>query len=906
METETTFGAWLRQRRRQLDLTQTALAARVGYSVVTIRKLERDELRPSKQLAERLAQGLDVALGEQASVIAFARSAAAASAPFNALPVQDGVHSHLPPQLTPFFGRTTELLALGRILDDPACRLLTLVGPGGIGKTRLALEIAQIQVSQTSHGVHFVPLAPLRSSEHIVPAIAEALDFQFQADSRPPKQQLLDFLRHKEILLVLDNFEHLRDGVELIQELLQSCPTLRLLVTSRERLHLSSETVFTLGGMDFPKGPTMQEMLTYSAIQLFVTTARRTRPEFALDSSNAQDIMRICHLVGGMPLGIILAATWVEVIPPQEIAAELAQGVGLLQAELRDLPNRHHSMKAVLAQSWQRLTEAEQALFMRLSVFQDGFTYQAAQAVVSASLQTLSALVNKALLQRTADGRYTIHELLRQYAEVELQATGTVDAVRNRYSAYYLSFIAKQEANLKGKQPKVALDAINADFENVRFAWFWSIERLQVEQMAQAVESLGIYYEWRGLVQEGVQAFARASEIVGSIGTSVAQRIFVHILIWQSRFEQVLANRTQAKASLQQARSALTVPPLLAEETRSEQATILLWLGHVAQDAGERQQAMRLMESSLALFRDLGDRRGEANVLLAIQGIYRNFHGLSDAKQNQQSMEAGKQMILQGLAIFRALEDQANVANALEVLGVALLSLGQPKEAQLVLEECIEICKDFGPHSRTFMGATAHLGIASEFQGAYDQMQTHGEATLALALESGVGHALHLGYYLTGGAALAQQQYQEAALLYQENVRVNRKHGAVGQLAYSMVGLATASYWLGAKIQAREQLAEALQLATRVRTIRATCHSSLLVAMLLLDEGQLEWAAELYTLATSYAFVVKNRWCYDVVGQHIVEAMETLSPVAQSAAQARGQARAVWTTAEEILGWLTR
>jgi predicted ATPase/transcriptional regulator with XRE-family HTH domain len=391
VETDLTFGMWLRNRRRQLDMTQTALAARIGYSVVTIRKLERDELRPSRQLAERLAQSLDVALEQQANIIAFARSAD--SMAMDALP-QRSAQSHLPAQFTPFFGRTAELLEIGQMLADPACHLLTLVGPGGIGKTRLALEVAQTQLSQSADGVYFVSLAPLRSSAHIVPAIAEALSFPLQVEKRSPKEQLLDYLRHKKMMLVLDNFEHLLDGVELIQELLQGCPTLRLLVTSRERLRLSSELVYHLQGMDFPKGTTMQEVLTYSAVQLFVTTARRTYPKFSLDSANAQEIVHICRLVGGMPLAIILAAAWVEVLSPAEIGIELSQGFGFLEAELYDLPDRHQSMNAVLAQSWQRLSEVERVALMRLSVFRGGFTRQAAQSVAGATLQTLSALVN--------------------------------------------------------------------------------------------------------------------------------------------------------------------------------------------------------------------------------------------------------------------------------------------------------------------------------------------------------------------------------------------------------------------------------------------------------------------------------------------------------------------------------
>ncbi|HEU5102111.1 MAG TPA: single-stranded DNA-binding protein, partial [Roseiflexaceae bacterium] len=311
-------------------------------------------------------------------------------------------------------------------------RLITIVGPGGMGKTRLALAVAQsmldvqiqtdstsVQASSIKHqiyadGVYFVALAPLRASEHIVSGIAEAIDLRFRADKRLPKQQLLDYLRHKQLLLVLDNFEHLQSGAELMLELLQECPGLRMLVTSREQLQLNSETLFVLESMALPSAATLPDVLSYSAVQLFVETARRVRPKFTPTATNAQAIVRICQLVGGMPLGIILAAAWVEVLSCDEIVTELSQGFDFLESELRDLPERQRSMRAVLAQSWQRLTEAERAVFMRLAVFRGGFTRVAAQHVAGASVRMLSNFVNKSLLQCEPNRRYTMHEFLRQ------------------------------------------------------------------------------------------------------------------------------------------------------------------------------------------------------------------------------------------------------------------------------------------------------------------------------------------------------------------------------------------------------------------------------------------------------------------------------------------------------------
>ena len=309
----------------------------------------------------------------------------------------------------------------------------------------------------------------------MVPTIAEAITLRFQAGNRLPRQQLLDYLCHKQLLLVLDNFEHLAAGTELILELLQECPGLHLLVTSREHLQLNSETLFVLEGLALPSAATLPDVLSYSAIQLFVETACRLRPKFTLTSANAPAILHICQLVSGMPLGIILAAAWVEVLSTDAIVIELSQGFDFLETELRDLPARQRSMRAVLTQSWQRLTDAERTVFMRLAVFRGGFTRSAAQSVAGTSLRMISTLVNKSFVQCEPSGRYTIHELLRQFAEAELDATSQTVEVHTAHCRYYADFLYQREAGLKGFLQVTVLDEIEADFENVRASWQWAV-----------------------------------------------------------------------------------------------------------------------------------------------------------------------------------------------------------------------------------------------------------------------------------------------------------------------------------------------------------------------------------------------------------------------------------------------
>ncbi|UCC75796.1 MAG: GNAT family N-acetyltransferase, partial [Anaerolineales bacterium] len=342
------------------------------------------------------------------------------------------VKHNLPLQLTPFVGRKAVLAQIADRLQDPECRLLTLVGPSGSGKTRLALEAAAARLDDFQHGVYFVSLAPLESIEGIVPAVAMALGLPFYAQpaGRPqpqPRQQLLDYLHHKTMLLIMDNFEHLLEGLDLLLEVLKTAPQVKILVTSQATLNLQGEQVFPVPGMDLPEwevpedaGATLDDAAQYSAVELFRQSARRAQPGFALSDDNVADVIRICHLVQGMPLGILLAAAWVGVLTPVEIASEIGQSLDFLEAQLRDLPQRQRSMRAVFDHSWRLLSEREREVFQRLSVFRGGFTRQAARQVAGASLRQLRALVEKSLLQRDPQGRYGVHDLLRQYAAQRL------------------------------------------------------------------------------------------------------------------------------------------------------------------------------------------------------------------------------------------------------------------------------------------------------------------------------------------------------------------------------------------------------------------------------------------------------------------------------------------------------
>ena len=401
--------------------------------------------------------------------------------------------SHLPLLPTPFMGRRPEVEQIKTLVMTPDHRLLTLIGPGGIGKTRLSIQAASELADEFPDGVWFVPLAPLKSAEALIPAIAKALEFSFYREEQPPRQQIMDFLREKRLLLILDNFEHLvSEGTELIGEILITAKNLKLLVTSRERLNLQGEQLYWVSGMRSPHVTDVatwidpeEQAKPFSALQLFIERARRVRPDFRLTQENLGAVTEICKLVNGMPLGIELAAGWLEVLTPKEIAAEVTRSLDFLETNLQDVSDRQRSIRAVFESSWKLLSAEEQKIFQQLTVFRGSFSRGAAQTVSGASLRTMLGLVNKSWLQQVEEGRFALHEVLRQYGYERLQSNGEErQSTNDRHADYYLDFVQELERHLRGAQQIEATNILDKEFgNNIQAAWDWLIERKRFNEL---------------------------------------------------------------------------------------------------------------------------------------------------------------------------------------------------------------------------------------------------------------------------------------------------------------------------------------------------------------------------------------------------------------------------------------
>jgi serine/threonine protein kinase/tetratricopeptide (TPR) repeat protein len=574
------------------------------------------------------------------------------------------LHNNLPVQTTPFVGRENELIELEKLIHDPSIRLLTILAAGGMGKTRLSLELAGKLLRHTrgdtlfESGIYFVDLAPLTSAENIVQTVAEAVSYAFVQDGREAKQQLLDYLHEKNTMLIMDNFEHVIGGRTLVQDILQAAPHTNILVTSREKLNLSAETVFILSGMEFPEWETPEDALEYGAVKLFMQSARRVRSDFQLEAGDLAYVARICRMVQGTPLGILLAAAWLDSLSPQEIALEISRSLDFLETEMHDLPERQRSLRAVFEYSWYLLTDEERTLFAQFSIFRGGFTREAAQQITGASLRTLTALINKSLLRRdNVSGRYDIHELLRQYAEEKLNASPELAATHDRHSQYYTGLVAQLAPRLKGHGQLEVLNVVETDFENVRTAWNWAVAQADAEGIRRAIEGVYLFLTFRNRFMDGEQLFRAARQTWRAEGEKPPLLA-----------EQVLV-RFAEKPPLADFRRGLTIAQQYddAFEIAFCQRLLGHWLSHTEFN---HEEGIPLLEQSLQGYEALGDKFYIAQVL----------DDLGWSHNLTQNNPKHRERVQHSLELRREIGDKIGVANSLRNMGGAVGGFYDPSD----------------------------------------------------------------------------------------------------------------------------------------------------------------------------------------------------------------------------------
>ena len=758
------FGEWLKLRRKKLDLTQAELAQRAGCSVPALRKIEAGVRRPSKQLAGLLARSLEIPSEDQTTFIRVARgelnlerlTSPAYAPPGICRPSHISIPppGNLPRMVTPIIGRESELASLSQLLYEPRCRLLTLIGPGGIGKTRLAIEVAQGHKDLFPDGIWFVSLATLSSSEYLIPTIADSLNFKCHGLTNP-RGNLLNCLHDKQTLLLMDNAEHLLDIGELFAEILEESPRVKILVTSRERLNLRSEWVFDIQGLPVPPGDQVDHFEEYSSIALFLQTARRIKPGSDLQNDNRRWVMRICQLLEGLPLGIELAAAWVGLLSYEEIAREIERNIDFLTVSMRDLPERHRSLRASLDHSWRLLSPEEKSILSRLSVFQGSFRREAAKEICGANLAILSSLKDKSLLRRPDQERYDLHELIHHYAALRLAEDISEDnRLKDQHALYYVRRLSEWEKALQSSKQTDTLSEMAQEIGNLRQAW----QRLVTCSILDCYKddlrspslfhsplfSLSLFYEMRCRNLEAVSLFSQSISYLrdaeGAFDSPedrwFYKTILGHIIVHLGLHHAFLLQYQRAFELLEEA-----IPLLENSMARVEKAQGQIVLAWILQIQGQIQKSILVLEEACITLQEEGDVWWYVFAITQLawafltigevqksEALCREGFGLIDpgdlrmgvpirngfarAFYMQGNYDEAERLLRENLELSFQLGSKRQTAYCYLYLGQVALAAGQIDLAEVDFQECINILSEFGGSLELALGLL-YSGICS-------------------------------------------------------------------------------------------------------------------------------------------------------------------------------------------------
>jgi predicted ATPase/DNA-binding SARP family transcriptional activator len=837
---------------------------------------------------------------------------------------------NLPAQPTPFVGRRDELDEIATRLADPGCRLLTLLGPGGVGKTRLALQAAREALPAFPQGVYFIPLAAVQSAEAILPTMAVALDFTFLKDGLPVQDQLFNFLREKRLLLVLDNFEHLVEAASLVVELLEAAPQIKLLITSRQHLSLHSEWVMEVLGMRHPPSDTVlpEPVTNYSAVQLFLQAAQRLQPGFTLAEADIPFMVRLTQLVQGTPLALELAAAWVGVLSLPEIVAEIERNLDFLSSEMQDLPERQRSLRAVFEHSWNLLSEAEQRSYTRLSVFCGGFTRQAAQAVAGVNPRELMGLVGKSLLHRNPSGRFDLHELLRQYAAEMLAQDGSAQsAVFQAHAIYYTQAVERWGEALRGWEQQQASAEMGSEMCNLRSAWEWAARQGNVPLLRQAFQGWMIYYMRQFRADEARLLFRTACSSLPSPTTLEERRMRALLLLAESGFGIRMGYDEADRQRILEAQALLQDPDLPSPSLEEAFLYTLLARWNGAYEDG--QQFRPLAEHSLALFNALGEGWWASEVMFLLQNSY-HWRAIDDELY---------QLHRNLVKIKRDFGDRLGMANVLSGMGKILtFGPGRFAEAEQLFEQSNEILQAFNDSTslalaqdnqdqiltmrgdfptllelRKVQLATlqdlgdqrsiglllAQIGETYHMLGDYEQAEAYCRRGVAMLQASTSFNADFARWFLgltlisAGKVAEAEEVLQECIVSYR------RMYNTLGEAA-ALAGLARLALGRGDLARGEEMARQGLGYLLQDRHYFWALYVLADYALLFALRGEIERAVELYSMLEVMPFVGNSAWFTQLFGLPIYAAAQNLPSEIATAARQRGQARDVWEVAGEL------
>lgn len=643
--------------------------------------------------------------------------------------VSTSQRDNLPATTNPFIGRDAELAQLSQRLQADDNRLISLIGLGGAGKSRLALEAAKANRAHFADGVYFVSLASVQRVEGILTAVATALGLYLQKDL-PLQEQLIAHFKPRQQLLVIDNLEHLMDGSRYLLAWLQQAPRLTLLVTSRERLNLQAEDLFRLDGLPVPPTDELDQASHYAAVRLFCDRAYRLQKRFKLTASNVAAVVTICRTVDGLPLGLELAATWMGDFSASELAEELVGNLDLLETTQRGIAPHQRSMRAVLTHSWQLLQPAERDMLAKLSIFQGGFSLKAAQKIAGGSLLTLTRLRYKSLLRSAGRRRYDMHELLRQFAAEKLgEELGVETAVYQQHSQHFLQQLADQAEALRGATPHLAAQTLRLDLDNIRQAWQWAVDKKNVAELAQAVSGLARFYRRAGLHREGSQVLAETAQQLGG-QSAAAPHLLASLLAEQSHLGVEMGDTTTV---VQAATHALA----LATDDTGLQAYVHTILGWVNRLKGELATARTHLDQALALPTATADDHLAATLFRQLGIVY---------SYNPETLATAFDFYERGLAAARRAENRFAEQSLLISMAVEAVESRAYEQAIALFEEGLETAVFLQDHTLQCYfnnGNGFTLSSLGMFEKAIEYHQNARQIAHELANAFQESHALH-------------------------------------------------------------------------------------------------------------------------------------------------------------------
>lgn len=608
--------------------------------------------------------------------------------------------TNLPAQLTSFVGREQNIEDVCRQLRTPAVRLLTLMGPGGIGKTRLSLQVGMQLLDEYEDGVFFVPLATLKKTDGIIKLVAQVLSMT-DDDATPLLDAVKKVLAPRQMLLIFDNFEHLLDAAPVLNELLVAAARVKILVTSRESLYIYGEHSTIVPPLNLPQaGDSLLQLLTSSAVSLFIARVQAMHPNFVLSETDISDVIEICRQLDGLPLALELAAARVRDLTLREIAEQIGQRLALLDRGPRDMPRRQQTMRGAIEWSYELLAADDRHAFARLAVFEGPFLAQAAQAV--AGIGEMAMFVNKSLIQKTGDQAYSILAVLREYAQERLIEFAEAEIMREKHAVYYVQWLTIVQRFLNSRDQVEWFHKLNVEQYNVHGALDWLLSNHEYEEGGKIVGAIWRYWATQSFLSEGQQWI---------------RLVLAH--------ENALSPMVKARVTQGAGRLAL--------------------LRH------EYADSIRLQETSLQLYQQLGDKANEAAVLL---GLGESAYGRGDHIQAENYLG-------ESLSIFRLLRDEAGISRCLNILGKIVMQHGNYETAEILLDE-----------------------------------------SLSRARAHGSPEAIALALYEMAGVLRAQKKYQNADTFYRESLALYRELDLD-------VGVATMLCSLGLTAQAQGNLAAA-------------------------------------------------------------------------------------------------